>query len=78
MAEDVLEAFCARKAAIDAALAEIAEHSEDHFGIDPDGINWGHVGDLADIGKSLNEIADRLAGRGEYASRQNQEAQAGA
>jgi hypothetical protein len=78
MAEDVLEAFCARKAAIDAALAEIAEHSEDHFGIDPDGINWGHVGDLADIGKSLNDIADRLAGQGEYTSWQNQAAQTGA
>lgn len=31
------------------------------------GHNWGHVGDLADIKKSLTDIKDRLHSTGEYA-----------
>ena len=31
------------------------------------GHNWGHVGDLTDIEKTLADIKDRLHGTGEYA-----------
>lgn len=72
MADDVTEAFCARKMGIDAALAEIAEHSANHFNVLPDQVTWGHVGILADIEKTLDDLADRLARRAEYATRDAQ------
>lgn len=31
------------------------------------GHHWGHVGDLTDIAKDLQDIRDRLHGTGEYA-----------
>ncbi len=69
MTEDVEAAFCALKMGIDSALAEIAEHSANHFNVLPDQVTWGHVGILADIEKTLDDLADRLARRKEYLTR---------
>ena len=41
-----LAAFLAAKFEIDAMLARLAALSNDHFEIQPDEINWGHVGTL--------------------------------
>ena len=35
---------------------------------DPEAINWGHVGDITETRRQLQEIADRLFGEGEYAA----------
>ncbi len=48
-------------------LEAIRQQIEDHLGIDPDHVHWGHVGDAARLSNELKEIADRLLGRGEYA-----------
>ena len=48
-------------------LEAIKQQLEDHLGIDPDHVHWGHVGDAARLSAELKAIADRLLGRGEYA-----------
>jgi hypothetical protein len=48
-----IDVFIAKKAEIDAMLARIAKLSEDHFGADPDKVNWGDVGTLDDYARHL-------------------------
>ena len=52
-----LAAFVASKLEIDELLAKLADKSEDHFGVTPDEIHWGHVGSLNHITAQLREIA---------------------
>lgn len=53
-----LDAFIARKAEIDAMIARLQALSADHFGADPDAINWGHVGSLSFCAEQLaNAVA---------------------
>lgn len=49
--------FLAAKAEIDALIAKLAAKSDDHFGANPDKINYGHVGTLQHIAAQLREIA---------------------
>ncbi len=35
------------------ALRQLAD---DHFGHDPDAINWGHVGDLGRVDQALDDL----------------------
>jgi len=63
-----LDAFLARKVEIDAMLARLAAHSDDHFGIAPDDVNWGHAGTLAHYAELLKRIADAAFGEGEHAT----------
>lgn len=63
-----IDAWLARKAEIDALLARIQAHSDEHFEHDPDNIDWGHVGTLADVATKLQNISDSLFGEGEYKS----------
>jgi hypothetical protein len=44
--QTALDAYLARTAAIHAKLERLQQLADDHFGHDPDAINWGHVGDL--------------------------------
>lgn len=53
-----LNAYLARTSAIHAKLARLQQLADDHFGHDPDAINWGHVGDL---GRVATALADLLA-----------------
>ena len=62
-----LAAFMTRKAEIDDMLARLQVLSDDHFNTNPDDINWGDVGDLADHVTKLSEISDRAFREGEYA-----------
>ena len=62
-----IDAFLAKKAEIDAMLARIAELSEDHFGADPDKVNWGDVGTLEDYAHHLRRITDAAFSEGEHA-----------
>ena len=34
----------------------------------PEGLNWGHVGDMAETVKGLRAVSDRMFAEGEYAS----------
>jgi hypothetical protein len=62
-----IDVFIARKAEIDAMLVRIANLSEDHFGADPDGVNWGDVGTLEDYARHLRRITDAAFREGEHA-----------
>lgn len=63
-----LDAFIAAKAEIDAMLARLKEHSDDHFGCSPDKVNWGHVGTLNHYRARLREIVDMAFRGGEHAA----------
>ena len=65
--EAALAAFASRKAEIDEMLARLQALSDDHFGFDPEAVNWGAVGSLDHVASDLKDITDFLFGEGEYA-----------
>ena len=58
-----IDHFVARKAKIDELLAALAAHSEDHFGVTPDEVHWGHVTPLVDATALLARALTALGGR---------------
>lgn len=58
--DKALEAFLAKKSAIDTLLEELAGASEGHFDWPPGEINWGHVGSLEYVEQRLREAMDHL------------------
>ena len=50
--------FTAYLAEIKTHLTTLQQAAENHFGYDPDHINWGHVGTIAHINTQLKEIID--------------------
>lgn len=66
--DDVLAAFVARKAEIDAMLTRLQALSDDHFGVGPDEVTWGHVGNLGHYAELLKRIADMAFNEGEHAA----------
>ncbi len=67
MRRTALDAYVARKAEIDTMLARLKALSDDHFGVAPDEINWGHVGTLAHYAELLKRITDSAFKEGEHA-----------
>jgi hypothetical protein len=63
-----LAAFIAKKAEIDAMLARLQAFSEDHFGADPERLNWADVGSLEYQAHLLKQISDFTFGEGEHAA----------
>ena len=64
---EALDAFITRKAEIDDALSRIQALSAEHFEVDPDEVNWGHVGTLKHYADLLKRITDRAFREGECA-----------
>ncbi|MEM8595016.1 MAG: hypothetical protein AAGF76_00900 [Pseudomonadota bacterium] len=62
-----LAAFLARKAEIDALLERLRTHSDEHFGLAPDAVGWGHAGALDDHAARLRELSDAVFGEGSCA-----------
>ena len=60
-------AFIAKKAEIDAMLARLTALSEDHFDVDVETLNWGHVGNLEHYASLLMRINDAAFCEGEHA-----------
>ena len=54
--QTALDAYLTRTAAIHAKLERLQQLADDHFGHDPDAINWGHVGDLGRVEAGLDEL----------------------
>jgi len=54
------EVFLKIKAEIDAAVEKIRAASEEHFGLGPDEINWGHVGDLSHYRELLFRVVAEI------------------
>ncbi|MCV2449372.1 hypothetical protein [Paracoccus sp. DMF] len=63
-----LAAFIAKKAEIDAMLARLQALSDDHFGADPERLNWADVGSLEYHTRLLRQISDFAFGEGEHAA----------
>jgi hypothetical protein len=66
--DDALAAFVARKAEIDAMLTRLQTLSDDHFGVAPDEVTWGHVGTLGHYAELLRRITDMAFNEGEPAA----------
>jgi hypothetical protein len=58
--ETALSAYVAAIAEIRENLALLTDHADDHFGVAPDDVNWGHVGNTSYVNERLNEIAGFL------------------
>ena len=63
-----LAAYVARKAEIDAMLQRLASLSDDHFGVAPDDVTWGNVGDLGFVAERLRQACDFIFQEGECAA----------
>lgn len=66
--DSALAAFIAKKAAIDAKLARLQALNADHFGADPERVNWAYVGSLEYQVSLLQQISDFAFGEGEHAA----------
>jgi hypothetical protein len=66
--DDALAAFVARKAEIDAMLTRIQSFSDDHFGVGPDEVTWGDVGNLGHYAELLKRITDMAFNEGQHAA----------
>jgi hypothetical protein len=67
MRRTALDAYIARKAEIDTMLARFKALSDEHFGVAPDEVDWGHVGTLAHYAELLKRITDSAFKEGEHA-----------
>ena len=65
--EAALDAFIAKKAAIDAMLTRLQGLSDDHFNCHPDEVGWAMVGTLEHYASLLKRITDSAFGEGEHA-----------
>jgi hypothetical protein len=65
--DKALAKFLSHKAEIDAMLERLQGLRDAHFDANPEEINWGDVGTLADMAKKLREISDSAFGEGEHA-----------
>jgi hypothetical protein len=66
--EDALAAFVQKKAEIDAMLSRLQTLSDDHFGVAPDEVTWGHVETLEHHAELLQRITDMAFGEGAHAA----------
>ena len=62
-----LQKFLAKKGEIDTMLARLQALSDDHFNVDPEAVNWGHVGSIERYAELLRQITDSAFKEGEYA-----------
>ncbi len=51
-----LDTYLAHAAAIHAKLERLQQLADNHFGHNPNAINWGHVGDLGRVEAGLDEL----------------------
>ena len=66
--QTALDAYLARTAVIRAKLERLQQLADDHFGHEPDAINWGHVGTLNHYASLLRQITDAAFKEGEHAA----------
>jgi hypothetical protein len=61
-----LDAFLDKKAEFEALLKRMADFSDDHFGVPPDEVTWGHVGALTDWLAQMRRVSDAMFQEGEF------------
>lgn len=57
------DAFIATCKTFDERISALRKLADDHFGVDPDAVNWGHVGVVAHANEELREILEFLTGQ---------------
>lgn len=57
--EKALQAFMENMSDAKTLFEKLQAHINDHMGINPDDINWGHVGDIGYIVEKLTALFDR-------------------
>lgn len=62
-----LDSFITIIAEMNDRLDELKAFAENHMNVDPDSVNWGHVGSAQHFLDALTELTDKAYGRGEYA-----------
>ena len=65
--KSAIDSFVAKKAAIDAMLDRLIAFSDDHFDLNPEQIDWGHVGSISNIEDQLRKVCDAAFNEGEFA-----------
>jgi len=65
--ETALNKFMTNIAEATALLEELSEYFADHMQVNPDDVNWGHVGDASYFLEKMKEMTDKAFNRGEYA-----------
>ena len=60
--ERALGEFMARVTKIGAALETIQAANDEHYGLTPEEIHWGHVGDAGRVLQGLEEIIAAMQG----------------
>jgi hypothetical protein len=63
-ASPAAEAFAKAQREIETALARLTEHD---FSVDPENINWGHVGTMNAFAAKLREVTDAVFKEGDHA-----------
>ena len=66
--DDALGAFVQKKAEIDAMLSRLQTLSDEHFGVAPDEVTWGHVGTLEHHAELLKRITDMAFNERDHAA----------
>lgn len=62
-----LDSFVAKACEFDVLLQRLQQMRDDHFGVSPDAVTWGHVGDVTRYVTTLKEVTDAYFKEGEYA-----------
>jgi len=55
--ETALSAYVVALSEMRETLTALLDHTDDHMGISPENINWGHVGNASYVNSQLAEIA---------------------
>jgi hypothetical protein len=60
-----LDAFLAAMGGIREQLARLQSAADDHLGVEPESVHWGHVGSAQHLLELLTEAADFISGTSE-------------
>ena len=58
--ETALSAYAAALAEMRETIALLTAHADDHLGVAPEDVHWGHVGNTSYVNERLAEIAGFL------------------
>ena len=62
-----LDSFIAKAGEFNDLLERLQQMRDDHFGVSPHAVTWGHVGDVTHYVTTLKEVTDAYFQEGEYA-----------
>ena len=62
---NALDTYLQRLPMILDKIEALRQLADDHFGLDPDAIHWGHVGDLGRVDQALDDLLAIFDGEAE-------------